>query len=133
MTVRVRNNTPGPIFVDVPSERMAEDQVDPVAQVLANLNLDSVTAEDALRTLVGLEVARRQEQMAAQELARSARRRAKDTVDLLPAYHGEDNLEYINEVPDDRWRRVEKIPAIAARLAARQLEVVDYPQTPPPF
>lgn len=132
MAVRVRNNTPGPIFVCVPEET-PEAGIDPVAQVLSNLKVDHVTAEDALRTLVGLEVARRQEQLAARELTRSAQRRARDTVDLFPAYRGDGKAEHINEVPEDKWRRVERIPAIAARIATKQLEVVGYPQTPPPF
>lgn len=131
--MQIKNCTPGPIFVDVPS-RQAEEEVDPVAQVLASVDLSGdVSPSDALRTLVALEVAKSRAADAERELLRSSLRRARNTVDLWPAFRGEGESELVNEVDDTKWRKIERIPSIAARIASGDLRVVGYSSVGVPF
>lgn len=131
--IRVKNMTPGLISVDVPSEHQ-QDARDPVAELLASVDLShDISPGDALKTLLGLELAKRSEAKLAQDLAQASIRRARDTVDLWPSFQGEDEPTKVNDVPEDRWRRIERMPTIAARIACGDLRVVGYPATGCPF
>ena len=131
--MQVKNCTPGPIFVDVP-RRQTEEEIDPVARALASIDVSAdVSPADALRTLVALELAKKQSADLERELLRSSLRRAKDTVDLWPAHQGEGQPSLVNEISDEKWRAIERMPAIAARLASGALQVIGYPATYAPF
>ena len=124
--IKVANKTRGIICVDVPSENAVVG--DSVVDLLKSIDFSQPTKpEDALRVLVGLEIAKRQEARLAQEMSTVALRRAKETVDLLPEYQGEDRPKHVNEVEKDIWKKIEKLPPIAARLAAGELQVANKP------
>lgn len=130
--MRVVNTTRGVLCIDPPSEH--SDTGDPIADLLSTVDLTRpATTDDALRVLVGLEVARRQSAQIERSRMAAAMRRAQNTVDLLPEYQGQGEPRHVNEVPDELWRKIERMPVIAARLATGDLRVVGYPAVGVPF
>lgn len=130
--MRIANTTRGILCIDPPNEHV--ESGDPVADLLSSVDLSKpATTDDALRLLVGLEVAKRQSAQIERTRMVAAERRAKHTIDLLPEYQGEDRPKHVNDVPDDVWRKLERMPVIAARIATGDLRVVSYPAVGAPF
>lgn len=130
--MKVVNTTRGILCIDPPSEH--SDTGDPIADLLSSVDLSKpATTDDALRLLVGLEIAKRQSAQIERTQSAAALRRARNTVDLLPEYQGQGSPKHVNEVPDELWRKIERMPVVAARIASGDLRVVGYPSTGCPF
>ena len=130
--IQIVNTTRGILCIDPPNEHA--ESGDPIADLLSSVDLSRpTTTDDALRLLVGLEVAKRQSAQIERQRMVAAERRAKNTVDLLPEHQGEGKPKHVNEVNDTVWRKIERMPVIAARLASGDLRVVGYPAVGAPF
>ena len=126
--VRVINTTRGILCVDPPANRQVSG--DPVADLLASIDLSKpATADETFRTFLALDIAKQQAAQIERQMRVVAQQRARCTVDLLPEHQGDGKPKYVNEVPDEKWRALERMPAIAARLASGDLRVVGYPST----
>ena len=130
--IRVTNKTRGIICVDPPQEK--EESGDPVADLLSTIDLSRPTsADEVTRLMLSIEVAKYRAADTMRRAKQSAERRARSTVDLLPEHQGMGKPKHVNDVPDELWRRIERMPSVAARIASGDLHVEDYPEVGAPF
>lgn len=119
--VRVKNLDPGILSIDPPNDKR---DVDNVAALLTRVGAgDLSSSADVQRVLLELELAKHKDALVLRQIQADAARRAGDTIDLIPAYQGKGKPQHVNEIEDGVWARLEKMPAIAARIAAGRLIV----------
>lgn len=120
---RIVNETAGIICVDVPVEERR--RIDPIESLFEGVDFTGPLGADAMFRFLAMD--RMSERIAQAEVVsarRDAQRRARQTVDLYPAFQGETAPALVNEVDDVLWERIRKMPVIARKLDERALRIV---------
>lgn len=120
--VKVFNDTPGLICVDVPAT--VKEQIDPMSTMLDGFDFGApMSAETMIKLLVADKIGDRLAKAQAVQAQRDAQQRAKKTVDLYPAHQGEGKPPLVNEIDDEVWARIRTMPVIARKLDERTLRL----------